>query len=62
MERKSYRFIWWLLVLVILAGIIWYVVIHNREKEYVDGTLVLQYQEEDRASQILSDREEWIHG
>lgn len=62
MERKSYRFIWWLLALVILAGIIWYVIIHNREKEYIDGTLVLQYQEEDKETQILTDWEDWQNG
>lgn len=57
MERKSYRFIWWLMALVILAGIIWYIVIHNQEEEYIDGTLVLQEQEENGVSQELIDWE-----
>lgn len=42
MERKSYRFLWWLLALALLAGIICYAIAHNREKEYSDGTFVWQ--------------------
>jgi magnesium-transporting ATPase (P-type) len=41
MERKWYRFIWWILAAAVLAGIISYLLIHNQTKtDYLDGTLV----------------------
>lgn len=40
MERKRYRFIWWILAVILLIVIIWYAVAKNRPEEYTDGTLV----------------------
>ncbi len=40
MEGKRYRFIWWILALIIVAVIIWYAATRNRTEEYSDGTLV----------------------
>lgn len=40
MEGKRYRFIWWILAVVIIAAIIWYIAARDRTEEYTDGTLV----------------------
>lgn len=40
MVRKSYHFLWWLLMLVIAAGVIWYIGGLHKNKEYKNGTLV----------------------
>lgn len=40
MEGKRYRWLWWVLVTAVLAGIIWYAVIQNQSEEHMDGTLV----------------------
>jgi hypothetical protein len=46
MEHKSYRYLWWILAFILLAGIISYIVLRNPQKEYTDGTLVWQQQQE----------------
>lgn len=40
MEGKRYRFIWWILAIIVLAVIIWFAVAQNQSEEYTDGTLV----------------------
>ena len=40
MVRRSYRFLWWVLLFVIAASVIWYVEGKKKGKEYKNGTLV----------------------
>lgn len=40
MEGKRYRWLWWIVAVVILAGILWYAVVRNQSEEQIDGTLV----------------------
>ena len=43
MAKKSYRFLWWLLIILVLGGVIWYAVWSGQEQEYKNGTLVMEY-------------------
>lgn len=40
MEEKRYRWLWWVAIVIVLAGLIWYAIIRTQTEEYVDGTLV----------------------
>lgn len=40
MERNRYRWIWWIVAVLILAGLIWYAVAQDQNEDYTDGTLV----------------------
>ncbi len=41
MAKKSYHLLWWLLVLLVMAGTIWYLASRPGETEYTGGILVL---------------------
>lgn len=40
MEGKRYRWLWWILAVAVLAGVIWYAIVQNQTEDYMDGTLV----------------------
>lgn len=40
MAKKSYHLLWWLLVLVVMAGVIWYLASNSKKTEYAGGILV----------------------
>lgn len=41
MQKKRYQWIWWLLLILVLAGIIWIFSVRQTKPDYVDGTLVM---------------------
>lgn len=45
MQKKRYQWIWWLLALVVLAGILWLFSIRQTRSDYVDGTMVMYMEE-----------------
>lgn len=45
MQKKRYQWIWWLLALAVLAGILWLFSIRQTRSDYVDGTLVMYMKE-----------------
>ena len=45
MQKKRYQWIWWLLALAVLAGILWLFSIRQNRSDYVDGTLVMYMEE-----------------
>lgn len=40
MEEKRYRWLWWVIIALVVAGMIWYAIVRSQAKEYIDGTLV----------------------
>lgn len=45
MHKNGYQWIWWLLVILILAGVVWYCVIRKEKTDYIGGTLVMHTEE-----------------
>lgn len=40
MVGKRYSWIWWLLGILVVIGIIWYAVRQGQQEDYTDGTFV----------------------
>lgn len=40
-QKKGYQWIWWVLVILILTGVVWLCVIRKGRTDYMDGTLVM---------------------
>lgn len=40
MVGKRYSWIWWLVGILVVIGIIWYTVRQGRQEDYTDGTFV----------------------
>ena len=45
MQKKRYQWIWWLLVLMVLAGSLWLFSVRQTGPDYADGTLVMYMDE-----------------
>lgn len=45
MQKKRYQWIWWLLALMVLAGILWLFSVRQTGPDYADGTLVMYMDE-----------------